>query len=161
MARRVFFSFDFDRDVRRVVQVRSSWVVRAKGESEPFRDGVAWESVKRGGDKAISAWIEKQLVGTSVTVVLIGSATYDSRWVRHEIKRSYELGKGMLGIYIHKIKDPQLGPCEKGKNPFEYWTVTRDSRKIALSEFYSTYDWVLNNGYENIGSWIEAAAPAR
>ena len=105
MARRVFFSFHYDRDVRRVVQVRNSWVVRLKGESQPFYDKAEWETVKKTG---IEKWIDKQLQGTSVTVVLIGRDTYDREWVRHEIKRSHEMKKGILGIYIHNVKDPQL-----------------------------------------------------
>ena len=36
MARRVFFSFHYDRDIRRVVQVRNSWIVRAGNETQPF-----------------------------------------------------------------------------------------------------------------------------
>ena len=33
MARRVFFSFHYDRDVRRIVQVRNSCVVRRESEA--------------------------------------------------------------------------------------------------------------------------------
>src|SRR3546814_3963340 len=95
VARRVFFSFHYDRDVRRVVQVRNSWVVRPGGEAQPFYDKAEFEEAKRraGG---IENWIEEQLKGTSVTVVLFGAETYDREWFRHEIKRSYEIGKGLL-----------------------------------------------------------------
>src|SRR6478752_4188355 len=80
MARRVFFSFHYDRDVRRVVQVRNSWIVRSEGEAQPFVDKAVWESVKKRG---IEKWIEEQLADTSVTVVIIGAETYDREWVRH------------------------------------------------------------------------------
>ena len=160
MARRVFFSFHYDRDIRRVVQVRNSWVVRAQGETQPFLDKADWESIKRAGKQAIEKWIEDQLDGTSVTAVLIGADTYNREWVRHEIKRSYELGKAMLGIYIHNIKDPQTGTDAKGQNPFDYWSVTRAGQKTLFSQLYKTYDWVGNNGYDNFASWIEAAAKA-
>ncbi len=73
MARRVFFSFHYDRDVRRVAQIRNSWVVRAGNETQPFVDKAEWESIKRTGSQAIERWIDKQLDGTSVTVVLIGA----------------------------------------------------------------------------------------
>lgn len=158
MARRVFFSFHYDRDVRRVAQIRNSWVVRAGNETQPFVDKAEWESIKRTGSQAIERWIDKQLDGTSVTVVLIGAETYDREWVRHEIKRSYELGKGMLGIYIHNVKDPQTGTTTKGKNPFDYWSVKQNGRDVAFSSLYKTYDWVNDNGYSNFASWIEAAA---
>ena len=98
MARKVFFSFHYDRDVRRVVQVRNSWVVRAKGEAQPFLDKADWESIQRKGDATIEKWIEDQLSGTAVTVVLFGAETYDRPWVKHEIKRSYQLDKGILAM---------------------------------------------------------------
>jgi hypothetical protein len=159
MARKVFFSFHYDRDVRRVVQVRNSWVVRRAGEAQPFYDKADFEEVKRraGG---IENWIEEQLKGTSVTVVLFGAETYDRPWVRHEIKRSYELGKGLLAIYIHSIKDPQLGIDHQGKNPLGYWTIKQDGREVPFSSLYATYDWVRDDGYNNMPAWIEAAANA-
>ncbi|KAA2283473.1 TIR domain-containing protein [Arenimonas fontis] len=160
MTRKVFFSFHYDRDIRRIVQVRNSWVVRAERETQPFVDKAEWESIKRSGKESIARWIDKQLDGTSVTVVLIGAETYEREWVRYEIKRSYELGKGMLGVYIHNIKDPQLGMDKKGKNPFEYWSIKQNGQDIPLSRLYKTYDWVNDDGYSNFSNWIEAAAKA-
>ena len=159
MARKVFFSFHYDRDVRRVVQVRNSWVVRPDGEAQPFYDKAKFEEAKnRAG--GIEKWIEEQLRGTSVTVVLFGAQTYDRDWVRHEIKRSYELGKGILAIDIHRIKDPQHGEDVQGRNPLDYWTLTQGSTEVALSTIYKTYDWIRNDGYNNMPSWIDAAAKA-
>lgn len=159
MARKVFFSFHYARDVRRIVQVRNSWVVRGKGEAQPFYDAAAFEEAKKraGG---IEAWIEEQLKGTSVTAVLFGAETYGREWVRHEIKRSYELEKGILAIDIHKIKDPQLGGDLQGKNPLDYWHIEQNGRKVPFSTIYKTYDWVDDDGYNNMSSWIEAAAKA-
>lgn len=158
MARRVFFSFHYDRDIRRVVQVRNSWVVRAERETQPFLDKAQWEAVKKSGKNAIEDWIERQLDGTSVTVVLIGAETYEREWVRYEIKRSYELNKGIIGIYIHNVKDPLLGTDVKGMNPLEYWSVGQVDQKTTLASRYRSYDWVNDDGYMNISKWIEAAA---
>ena len=159
MIRKVFFSFHYARDVRRIVQVRNSWVARAKGEAQPFYDAADFEEAKKraGG---IEKWIEEQLKGTSVTVVLFGAQTYDREWVRHEIKRSYELKKGMLAIDIHRIKDPQLGEDVQGRNPLDYWSAERNGRKVPFSSLYSTYDWVNKDGYNNMSTWIENAAVA-
>jgi hypothetical protein len=159
MARRVFFSFHYDRDVRRVVQVRNSWVVRPDGQAQPFYDKAEFEEAKRraGG---IEKWIEDQLNGTSVTVVLFGAETYEREWVRHEIKRSYQLGKGILAIDIHNLKDPQKGADVQGRNPLDYWSITRDGRSVPFSSLYKTYDWVRDDGYRNMATWIEAAAKA-
>lgn len=159
MARKVFFSFHYDRDVRRVVQIRNAWVVRPEGEAQPFYDKAEFEEAKRraGG---IQQWIEEQLKGTSVTVVLFGAETYNREWVRYEVKRSHELGKGIIAIDIHNVKDPQLGTDVQGKNPLNYWTVKKDGRDVTLSAIYKTYDWVRDNGYVNMPPWIEAAAKA-
>lgn len=159
MARKVFFSFHYARDVRRIVQVRNSWVVRAKGEAQPFYDAAEFEEAKKrvGG---IEKWIEEQLKGTSVTVVLFGAETYEREWVQHEIKRSYELNKGILAIDIHRIKDPQLGADVQGRNPLDYWQVERNGQKVPFSSIYHTYDWINDDGYANMSTWIEAAAVA-
>jgi len=156
MARKVFFSFHYSRDVRRIVQVRNSWVVRKSSEAQPFYDKAEFEKVKKrfGG---IDKWIEEQLKGTSVTVVLFGAETYNRRWVQHEIKRSYELGKGLLAIDIHKVKDPQFGGDIPGKNPLDYWN---NGHNVPFSSLYQTYDWIDNEGYNNMPNWIESAAKA-
>jgi hypothetical protein len=159
MARKVFFSFHYDRDVHRVVQVRNSWVVREAGEAPPFYDKAEFEQVKQraGG---IEKWIEAQLQGTSVTVVLFGAETYNRPWVRHEIKRSYELKKGMLAIDIHNVKHPRIGTDVQGKNPLSYWQVEVGGQKVLMSSLYKSYDWVGDDGYANLSGWIEAAAKA-
>lgn len=159
MARKVFFSFYYARDVRRIVQVRNSWVARAKGDAQPFYDAADFEEAKKraGG---IEKWIEEQLKGTSVTVVLFGAQTYEREWVRHEIKRSHELKKGILAIDIHKVRDPQSGADVQGKSPLDYWQIEQNGRKVPFSSIYKTYDWVDNDGYDNMSSWIEAAALA-
>ncbi len=159
MARRVFFSFHYDRDVRRVVQIRNSWVIRPGGEAPPFYDKAEFEEAKKkaGG---IERWIEDQLSGTSVTVVLFGAETFSRDWVKHEIKRSHELKKGILAIDIHRVKDPQKGSDVQGRNPLDHWQVTQHGRTVLFSEIYASYDWVLEDGYNNLPMWIENAARA-
>lgn len=103
MARVVFFSFDHD-DVWRVNQVRNSG--RFIGEQRSgFRDKAEYEQVKRTGDAAIRNWIRRQTQGCSVTCVLIGQNTHKSKWVHFEIEESISNGMGLLGVYIHKLKD--------------------------------------------------------
>lgn len=159
MARKVFFSFYYDGDIRRVVQVRNSWRIRPGASTQPFLDKAEWESIARD-DAKVEKWINDQLHGTSVTAVLFGSETYSRPWVKHEIKRSYELGKGMIAIDIHRVKDPQAGASYAGKNPLSHWSAKQNGRSVSFDQIYKTYDWVLNDGYKNFGSWVEAAATA-
>jgi len=46
----------------------------------------------------------------------------------------------------------------RGTNPFSKWQIDKDGRKVLLSEIYPTYDWVNDDGRNNMGNWIEAAA---
>src|SRR5205807_1276408 len=96
--------------------------------------------------------------GTSVTVALIGAETSSREWVRYEIKRSFEKGNGMLGIYLHNIKDFESKTDAPGTNQFG--EITKDSKggSIYFWELYPSYDWVTNNGYQNLGTWVEDAA---
>jgi hypothetical protein len=143
MARKVFFSFKYE-DVSRAMVVRNSWVVQGR-EAAGFIDAADFEKVKKQGDSAIKRWIDGQLTGTSVTVVLVGALTCSSRWVKYEIEASKNRGNGLLGIDISKIKDL------KG---------TTSERCGQIPDGYQFYLWNNDKGYENIGSWIEAAAKA-
>lgn len=158
MARRVFFSFHYERDVWRANIVRHSWVTKPDREEAGFIDAAEFEKLKKQGDEAVKRWINKQLEGTSVTVVLIGTETAKREWVIYEIKKSYEKGNGMLGVYINNIKDKDGRIDYKGKNPFDNFYVKKDGSKVYLSELYKTYDWVYDDGYNNLGDWVEKAA---
>jgi len=160
MARRVFFSFHYERDVWRAGQVRNSWVTKKDREDAGFWDSVAWEEVKKKGEDAIKKWIDNQLNGTSVTVVLIGTETNSRKYVDYEIEASKKKGNGLLGIFIHNIKDSNGKTDTKGENPFDYWYITVNDQKKYYSSIYSTYDWVNNDGYNKLGDWVEAAATA-
>lgn len=134
-------------------------MIREKYERAGFIDHADWESLERQGDDAIKRWIDGQLSGASVTVVLIGAETFDRKWVNYEIQQSYAGRKGMFGIYVHQLKDPRTGLTDyKGRNPFENIFITDSNPRRYLSEFYPTYDWVNNDGYNNFASWVEAAA---
>ena len=74
MARQSFFSFRYKADNWRAANIRSSWVTKDR-EAAGFFDSAEWEEVKKNKDSDIEKWIDDQLKGTSVTVVLIGSDT--------------------------------------------------------------------------------------
>ncbi len=157
MARRVFFGFHYERDIWRANVVRNSWVGRDR-EDAGFWDGSLWEEAKKKGREAIERMIDKGLDGSSVTAVLIGAETAGREFVEYEIKKSYTRGNGMLGVYIHNIADKSGRKDTPGENPFGRLYVEIDARKTYLSSLYPTYDWVMNNGYNNFANWVEDAA---
>ena len=136
MARKVFFSFKY-KDVSRAMVVRNSWVTQGR-DAAGFIDAADFESIKRQGDASIKNWIDSQLKGTSVTVVLIGEKTCNSRWVKYEIQKSLSIGNGLLAIDISKIKDLQ------GQ------TANRCGKMIP--DDYPLYLWNSDGGYKNMGT---------
>jgi hypothetical protein len=157
VARKVFFSFHFARDSWRVGQVRNSWMVR-RGEAQPFLDKADWEALERQGKQAVKNWIDSQMKGTSVTAVLIGRETAGREWVEYEIDKSIRDGKGLIGIYVHNLKNQYQLTDAKGVNPFDRINVNDKGVLRPASIYYPTYDWVVNDGYNNLPQWIEAAA---
>jgi len=157
MARRVFFSFHYQKDVWRANQIRNAHIVDGTAAAG-FQDASLWEEARKKGDAAIKALINKGLEGTTVTAVLIGSETASRTYVKYEIDQSIARDNGLIGIYIHNLKDRNGYTAVKGANPFDQLYFERDSRKIYLSSMYSTYDWVDDDGYNNFAAWVEAAA---
>ncbi len=157
MARRVFFSFHYERDVWRVNQIRNSWVTRDR-ETAGFHDAAAFEAVERQGEDAVKRWIDRELENTSVTVVLIGAETSQRSYVGYEIQRSVVRGNGLLGVHIHNLRDRWSRTDVQGRNPFDNWQMPRNGVQVSLSQIYSTYDWVNNSGNVYFADWIERAA---
>ena len=160
MARCVFFSFHYSRDVWRVNQIRNSWVTQ-QNRSAGFIDAADFEAVRRRGESAVRAWIDRQLNGTTVTAVLIGQQTASRDYVHYEIERSVDRDNGFVPIYIHKLRN-QKGETNwfAGDNPLEQHEDEENSSFFWSSTFadrYPAYDWVDDDGYENFGDWVEEA----
>lgn len=158
MARRVFFSFHYKPDNWRASQVRNMGVIEG---NVPVSDN-DWEAITSGGDKAIQKWIDEQLDGRSCTIVLIGENTAGRQWITYEIEKSWNSGKGVLGIYIHNLKGRDGNQCNKGRNPFDYLTMKRDGKKLsaivkAYDPPYRTSTYVYDFIKENMISWVEEA----
>jgi hypothetical protein len=156
MARRVYFSFHYRRDVLKIGQIRNSWLLEGSGhQADRFLDKADWESIKKRGDAAIERWIDEQMNGTSVTVVLIGAETYKRRWVKYEIRQSHAQGKGMLGIDMYGMKDLNGNYDPRGPSPFKEFTF---KDRLGTVVTYPVYEWIGDRGRANMSSWVEEAA---
>ena len=155
--RHVFFSFDWD-DAFRAFQVRNSWVTKGN-TAAGFVDSADVEKAKKQSPSAVEEWINAQLHGTSVTCVLIGAKTYKSKYVKYEIEKSIEQRNGLMGIYIHQILGSNGQMDSAGKSPFKCppfnWEPSKDGKMSYPCCSY--YDWVNEDGFNNMGSWIESA----
>src|SRR5689334_8754266 len=116
MARRVFFSFHYGRDLWRVNVVRNSGAIEGVSAAG-FHNAALWEEATKSGDEAVKRLIDIGLEGTSVTVVLIGAQTANRTYVNYEIEQSVARGNGILGIRIANIKDQNGNIDEAGPVP--------------------------------------------
>jgi hypothetical protein len=163
MAKKVFFSFHYKPDCFRVAQVRNSWMI----EGNPAANDNDWETIKKGGDAAIQRWIDGQLAGRSCTVVLIGTNTATRQWVKYEIVKSWNEGKGVVGVHIHNLKDINGYLTPKGANPFTQFTMNGYGNR-PLATVVKTYDppgadskMVYAAIKGNLAMWIEQAIKIR
>jgi hypothetical protein len=123
MARRVFFSFHYDGDVWRANQVRHANVV-AGSDVAGFFDHSEYEEAKKKGKEGIQRMILKNLKSTTVTVVLIGKDTASRPWVKYEIEQSIARKNGLLGIYIHHLRNSDRDSSFfRGAKPAVPWGV--------------------------------------
>jgi len=160
MARKVFFSFHYERDVWRSSIVRNSETVKDEADERGFIDGAEWEKLKKSGDNAIKNWIKDQLNGTSVTVVLIGTETSTRPWVQYELQQSFSRGNAIVGIRIHNIKDKDKKTDAKGETTFGSLGKNSQGKDVYYSNVATTHDWVNDDGYNNFATWVETAAKA-
>lgn len=162
MARRAFFSFHYNPDNQRAAQVRNMGMVEG---NTPLSDN-DWEKVTKGGASAIEKWIADQLSGKSCTIVLIGANTAGRKWIDHEIIKSWNDGKGVVGVYVHNLKNLSGDQSSKGTNPFWSITMKRDNKKMSsivkacdppYTASTSVYDHIKNN----LSDWVEEAISIR
>jgi hypothetical protein len=162
MARPVFYSFHYEPDNWRASQVRNMGVVDG---NEPAKDH-DWETITKGGEAAIKKWIDGQLSGRTCTAVLIGAETQNRKWINYEIVKSWDDGKGVFGVYIHRLKNSLGQQTIKGGNPFD--SITLGGTTTKLSSVVKVYDPPTSDSKEvytyindNFSDWVETAIKNR
>jgi len=131
MAKRVFFSFHY----QDVIDFRAN-VVRnhktTKHEGAGYFDASIWEDAKKTSDLALKRLINAELQNTSVTCVLVGTDTYNRRWVDYEIMRSIYKGNKIIAVHINGIKGKDGKTKSKGQNPLYYLGYSFDNTGTKL-----------------------------
>lgn len=159
--RQVFFSFHYEKDNWRASQVKNMGIV---DDSSTWSSN-DWEEVRYKTDSKIKEWIDSQMEKRSCVVVLIGKDTSSRKWVKYEIEKAYELGKGIVGVYIHNLKDKNGEQTTQGNNPF-YNILNEDGHR--LSNYVECYNpphfsskYVYEDIKENLSDYIERAIKNR
>lgn len=158
MSKKCFLSFHYKPDNWRVSQIRQIGAI----EEQPLLDSNKWEEIKEKGDDAIKKWIADNMKGKECLVVLVGEKTAGRRWVKHEIKKAWEDGLGVLAIYIHNLKDSDGKKSTKGTDPFAGLTV--DGTAVT-GKVYDPPSVISTDVYDhiksNIETWVSDAVKAR
>jgi hypothetical protein len=160
MTRKTFLSFCYEDDHWRVQQVKNMGVV----EEQPILSANKWEEIENQGDAAIKKWIDENLRGKSCLIVLIGQRTAKRKWVQYEIKKAFDEGKGVLGVYIHNLKDSDGDQATMGPNPFDGFTVGNDPLSKWAKVYnppYTTSSNVYDHIKNNLADWVETAIDLR
>ena len=162
MARRVFYSFHYKPDNWRASKVRNMGVIEGN-RSVTDND---WETITKGGDERIKRWIAEQMDGKSCVVVLIGSNTANRKWIDHEIVKAWNDEKGVVGVYMHNLKDSDEKQSTKGSNPFASIKYGDSGKMLssivkAYDPPYSTSKGVYGYIEEHLADWVEEAITIR
>ena len=142
MARRVFFSFDYDY-VWKVNQIRSLPNIIGTAAAG-FQDASLWEEAKKKGDKEIKRLIDNGLDNTSVTVVFVTYGACQHKYINYEIEKSLERGNGLVAVQIHHLKDQNGNTGSPGAIPSQIEANGFKAYKYTTSEA--------------LAKWIEEAA---
>lgn len=145
MARSVFFSFHYQRDIVRVNQIRNLPEIVDQAAAG-FKDASLWEEAKKKSDDAIKKMIDNALIGTSVTVVCIGYKTARRQFINYEIQKSIDRGNGILGVKINHLLNFDKETDPEGDVP-----------ALLVKHGYPVYKY---NDHAKLKSWIDAAAKA-
>jgi hypothetical protein len=102
--RKVYFAFRF-KDIMRVNNVRQAGKIGQDQEKNPrdFYDRSIWEQSSRTDPDGLKRLMREAVEHSSVVCVLVGTGTWDSRWVKYEIARSVIDQKGLLAVGINGL----------------------------------------------------------
>lgn len=116
---------------------------------------------------------------TDITVVFVGKHTFENEKCLHAIKESFNRGNAFLAVYLNNAEDvKKTGRELLGKNPLElFYFEHKDGRTTlnqgavvlpgalkrrlsskeikAKADFVKVYDYIKDNGAENLEKWIE------
>ena len=162
MARSVFFSFHYQRDVFRVHQVKNHHIAKGNYALAGFFDGSLEEKAEASGAVYVKNLIDDGMSGSSVLCLLIGKETYKRRWIDYEILRAVGCGMGVFGIRIHRLKDTRPnaqadledGADYSGSNPLSFLKYVHRAGKLQPMIRYGS-DWK-NAPYQSAMSEVSA-----
>ena len=88
---------------------------------------------------------------TTVTCILVGSNTFERRWVSYEIMKSIQRGNLLLSVHINNIGGRDSKTKVKGPNPLYYlgYSFDKTGKKLNLHDFINS-EW---KPYKDLEGW--------
>jgi hypothetical protein len=127
--RKVYFAFSFS-DILRVNNVRQIGKIGASREirnARTFYDRSIWERRSIKNDEGLKNLMRRGVKYSSAVCVLIGTDTWESRWVKYEIARAVIDGRGLFSLHINSLNHhARRVPDPWGYNPLHLMGVYRD-----------------------------------
>jgi MTH538 TIR-like domain (DUF1863) len=89
--------------------------------------------------------------GKACAVVLVGTGTANRKWINYEIIKAWDDGLGVVGIYIHGLKNFDGETSANGNNPFDFIGYGNTGKKLSsIVKCYNPsganskerYDWI-------------------
>lgn len=157
MARKVFFSFHYERDSQRVSQIRECNSISQHFTRSPFLSKSEWESIERTGQTAVRNWIDKNMDGTSVIILCFGLKTSTRPWVKYELEKAHKENRGIIAIDLSGMSTMQHEIDSAGINPLKK-AVDSSGTELFYYSNYKTYHWINDCGRNNIDKWVEKAS---
>jgi hypothetical protein len=157
MAKRVYFGFDYEdvSDFRANVVRKHNFTGGV--EKAGYLDASIWEEAKKKDPTALKRLINAELENTSTTAILIGSGTWERRWVRYEIMKSIERGNRVIGVHINSIRGKDQATKALGPNPFDFLglRISADGKR-ATPTVGKNGQWI---DYDDLSSFTVAERP--
>ena len=102
--RKVYFAFTYS-DILRVNNVRQIGKIgpRESRNARTFFDRSLWERRSLKNDEGLKNLMRNGVKYSSAVCVLIGTDTWESRWVKYEISRAIVDGRGLFSVDINGL----------------------------------------------------------
>jgi hypothetical protein len=152
----IFLAFDYERDLCRARQVSRVWT-EAGGEALGCWEKTVWDAaqLRRG---QLHQLIDAAIARATATVVLVTQHTAEKKYVQYAVQQSHQLGKKLLGIYVHRIPDEHGKQAPIGHTRFGEVGVDQQGHSLFFWQFYPAYRWVIDDGPTNFPRWVSRTA---
>lgn len=160
MAKKVFFSFHYQDVIDfRANVVRNHGTFKLSKDDAGYYDSSMWEKAKKESDLALKRLINGGLKNTSNTCILVGTHTFERRWVDYEIFSSLKKGNHIFAVHINGIKCKNEKTKVKGNNPLYYlgFSTDKTGKKLSLHN-YINGEWT---DYTDLDGWSVSQFPEK